>query len=341
MAKREIDDLKRVYPDDPKMTSETDMKNETLIQKMLAAGLDSALAEKAFAAGFTLTKLRNATKKALEAHFYQGEVERIRERLQRKPIDEAVIRELVDKCDWSCCVCWKVDERQPIIIHHIEEHSKTADDSYANLVVLCLNCHGKAHSRWEISRHPVDAVFIKSRKAEFEKAIAEFKAGSRAAPGREGDRSDPASHTDVEALRRLADFLSRPAVFKRFDNEGNMMEFLTAMADISRAMNTGILKTRDGDELGRTKHVRNFSNPQWRERLDLVNQQFDAIRTRVQLAIRGGELDVNPQTGWYCFHNRHLPLEIDAVRRAAAMLFNTILHQAGIEPIRAPDVDRY
>lgn len=73
--------------------------------------------------------------------------------------------------------------------------------------------------------------------------------------------------------------------------------FLTAMADISRAMNAGVLKTREGDEIGRMKTVRRYSNPHWRERLDLVNQQFDAIRTRVQMAIRDKELSVDPTGG--------------------------------------------
>ncbi|HLN30052.1 MAG TPA: HNH endonuclease signature motif containing protein [Gemmataceae bacterium] len=312
------------------------MKRDELIRNILAAGLDSGLAGKALDARFTLAKLRTATKKDLEPHFNQIEIDRIRDRLQRKPIDEDVIRQLVEKCDWSCCVCWDLEDRQPIIIHHIEEHAKGGDDTYENLVVLCLSCHGTAHSRWDISQHPLHPKLIRSRKADFEKAIAEFKAGRRAAPGREGDGSDATSQSDVEALKHLADFLSRPAVFRPFRVEGNMMDFLAAMADISKAMNAGILRTREGDDVGRIKKVRRYSNPHWRERLDLVSQQFDSIRSRVEVAIRDKELSVDTTTGSYCFNNAMLADEIDAMRHAVVSLFNSVLRQAGIDSIRGP-----
>lgn len=245
------------------------MQRDALIQNMLAAGLDSAVAEKAVKAGFTLTKLRGAAKKDLKTHFYPGEIDQISQRLQRKPIDDAVVLELVEKCDWSCCMCWDLDERNPIIIHHIVEHSKTADDSYPNLAVLCLNHHATAHTTSQISQPVLPPDMIRTRKAAFELAIVEFKAGKRAAPGREGDGSDPASQSDVEALRRISGFLSRPAVSRRFQAEGNMQDFLTAMADVMRTLNAGVMKTREGDDLGRTKTVRQFSNPNWREKMGL------------------------------------------------------------------------
>src|SRR5580700_5977739 len=156
--------------------------SRNLLVKIVAAGLDTDTAQKAIDAGWNLTKLRAATKKALDATFTEEQVERIRIALQRKEIDDQVVSELVEKCWWSCCICWNLDDRPPVIIHHITEHSKTADDSYANLVILCLNHHGVAHSRWEISRHPLPVALIRTKKAAFETALAEFKAGKRTAP---------------------------------------------------------------------------------------------------------------------------------------------------------------
>lgn len=307
-----------------------------LLLNIVAAGLDTGTAQKALDAGWNLTKLRAATKKELEAVFYTGEVERIRAALQRKEIDEKVVRELIEKCDWSCCMCWNLDKRDPIILHHIVEHAKTADDSYANLAVLCLNHHGTAHSSWQISRHPLPPDLIRMRKAEFETALAEFKIGKRAAPGREGDGSDPTSHSDVEALRQIAGFLSRPAVYRRFQTEGNMQDFLTAMDDVMRTLNTGVMKTREGYDVGRTKSVRQFSNPHWRERMELLARELDAISERVQMAIRLKELMVNADTGFYCFENPFLADEIDTARHSAVRLLNGVLTEAGIDRIRGP-----
>lgn len=306
-----------------------------LLTNLVGAGLDTGLAQKALDAGFNLTKLRQAAKKDLEAVFYQGEVDRIREALQRAELDPAVLQQLVERCDWACCECWNIDSREPVIVHHIEEHAKGGDDTYDNLVVLCLNHHGVAHSTWKISRHPLPPEHIKTRKADFEKAIAEFKAGKRAAPGREGS-TGPNVTTDVGALNAIATFLSRPAVSRPFVDEGNMGEFLTAMADVIRTLNTGIMKTREGDEIGRTKPSRQFSNPRWREKMVLLGDQFDAILRRVQVAIRHKELVVHPDTGWYNFVNPQLPAEIDLMRHSAITLLNSVLDEAGIIKVRGP-----
>jgi hypothetical protein len=69
-----------------------------------------------------------------------------------------------------------------VIIHHIEEHSKTHDDSYDNLVILCLNDHAVTHSKWEIYQHPLPPELIRSKKKEWVKALSDFKAGRRPAP---------------------------------------------------------------------------------------------------------------------------------------------------------------
>jgi hypothetical protein len=316
------------------------MRRDKAISNMLGAGLNSDMAEHAVNAGYTLTDLRNATLNSLRAKlgFWLGE--QIYETLKRTPITDDVISELVEHCDWSCCVCWNVDDRSPVILHHIEEHGKGGDDTYENLILLCLNHHATAHSRWDISRHPMPKEFLRERKRAFEAAIAAFKRGERAAPGREGHGTDPESQSDIEVLRKLAQFLDRPAVVRPFDLEGNMGDFLIAMQDIIRALNTGSLRTREGDEFGRTKSIRAFANPQWQEKLLLVRDQLDMTRARVEAAIRGSELIVRDD-GFYAFRNRELPNEIDGMRRTAVSILNGVLDEAGIPPIRPPHRERY
>ena len=307
-----------------------------LLMNLFSAGLNTVIGQKALDAGYNLTKLRTATKADLDKVFYPNEVKEIRDCLQRAEIDENVIKELVEKCNWSCCVCWKYDELLPVILHHIEEHSQGGKDTYENLVVLCLNHHGYAHSKWEISRSPLPPEKIRELKAAFEKAIAEFKAGKRPAPGREGDGKDSASKSDFQALKDIAGFCNRPAFWRHFDREGSMDDFLQAMTDVLRTLNTGVMKTREGDEIGRTKDNRQFSNPHWQERMVVFAGQIDSIIEWLQIAMRDNEVQVLP-SGWYHFRpGSTLPDEMDLLRQTAAMGLNKVLEEAGIPPIRGP-----
>lgn len=157
------------------------MKENRKLLNLLGVGLDSELAQKAVEAGYTLTKLKNATKSDLYQHFDDHEADLIWEKVKRKPIPESTMLRLVAECDWKCCVCQDYQRMQPVVIHHIEEHTKTGDDSYDNLVVLCLNHHAWAHSTWKISRHPLPRELIRNKKEEWIKAVAEIKAGIRPA----------------------------------------------------------------------------------------------------------------------------------------------------------------
>jgi hypothetical protein len=165
------------------------MKDSKKVLNLLGVGLNSELAQKAVAAGYTLTKLRRAPKSELAQHFDDKELDLISEAVKRKRIPANILQRLIEECSWKCCVCWKHREEPPVIIHHIEEHSKTRDDSYDNLVVLCLNHHGLAHSKWEISRHPLPPELIRTQKREWIEALADFKAGRRPAPGDERCRN--------------------------------------------------------------------------------------------------------------------------------------------------------
>ena len=152
------------------------MKQEDtrVIQSLFASGLPSNICLKAAKLGYTLTKLKKFPKRDLSKDFGDYEIEQIR-KLARKPIEERVVDRLIKECDWKCCICWDIHSDSPVIIHHIEKHSKTQDDSYENLVILCLNHHGHAHSKWEISQHLLPPGLIRERKGEWIEAVSEFK----------------------------------------------------------------------------------------------------------------------------------------------------------------------
>ncbi len=140
------------------------------------------------------------------------------------------------------------------------------------------------------------------------------------------------SQSDKEALEKLRLFVDRPALHQPFLIEGNMKDFLTAITDIIRALNRGILKTREGDEISRTKPRSMFSNPNWRQMWGILTLRFEDLRTRIEVAVRNDEMILRPD-GFYAFHNRNLPLEIDAMRESITLLFNEILKKAGLDPI--------
>jgi hypothetical protein len=70
-------------------------RNKKLLLSLLGIGLDSGLAQKVLAAGFTLSKLRRATKKELSQHFDGQEVEQIWKVVKRRRIPPETVQRLV------------------------------------------------------------------------------------------------------------------------------------------------------------------------------------------------------------------------------------------------------
>jgi tetratricopeptide (TPR) repeat protein len=163
-------------------------KTDKLHLAILATGLSSDVATKAVDKGFTVSKLRKATSAELRQHFAAEDVLFIRERLQRKKIRADVVFRLLDESNGKCCVCWKFSTESPIVFHHIEEHSVSADDRYENLAVLCLNHHALAHTRSGMSRHSLPPEIIRERKSAWIEAVAAHRSGKRDAPGDERAR---------------------------------------------------------------------------------------------------------------------------------------------------------
>jgi hypothetical protein len=88
-------------------------------------------------------------------------------------IPDAVAGKVLYENDHTCCIC--NDETRDVQIHHID--GKDANNSEANLAVLCLNCHSKAtgnrglgrkYSTEEVRRYKANwEVTVKRRRGEF------------------------------------------------------------------------------------------------------------------------------------------------------------------------------
>jgi hypothetical protein len=118
------------------------------VNALMARGFDSDRALK-FSMGHTLTSLRRKTDtELLQIGLSQFEVDAIRPG-SRPPLDEDVVFKLLHDSKRTCCICR--DPERPIIIHHIEEYSTSHDNTESNLVVLCLEHHGEAHTKRQLS----------------------------------------------------------------------------------------------------------------------------------------------------------------------------------------------
>jgi len=310
-----------------------ELSNQEKIFGLIALGLATDLAEKAIEKGYTVETLQSASKIALSKDFETWEIPSIIKTKKRKPIGPDTVKKLVTDLDWKCPICWDSSKEQSVVIHHILEHAKTGNDSYENLVLLCSRHHELAHSIWKISRHPLPARLLRKTKEEFIRETARFKKGERPPLTKKIKNKGAAfGQTDQETLKLLRAFIDRPAMHQPFDIEGNMQDFLTAINDIIRALNTGVLKTREGDEIARTKPRNMLTNPDWMKKLGLLTTRFEDLRTRFEIAVRNNELHLS-STGFYCFNNRNLPNEIDAIRDSIVLLFTELLIEAKLPPI--------
>ena len=62
-----------------------------------------------------------------------------------------------------------------MVIHHIVPYYKTQDNSYDNLVVLCLNHHGLAHTKSDLGQPPLPPDVLKQKKQDWIEYVSHFK----------------------------------------------------------------------------------------------------------------------------------------------------------------------
>ncbi len=160
-------------------------RNESKKINLLGYGIDSELASKLILEGYGVTKIKNASIGELATLFGDKKAKEIKNAVTRKAVPDEIITRLIIECDWKCCICWNVEAVRPVIVHHIEKYSKTQNNSYENLVVLCPNHHADAHSKSELTGALLPAELIREKKQSFSNAIAGWREGNRNAPGQE------------------------------------------------------------------------------------------------------------------------------------------------------------
>lgn len=121
-----------------------------IFNTLLGIGFPENIAFHLADTGKTLLQIKRLSNDQ-QRHF--GITQELKERLSnRKPIPETTVSKLLKDSSRICCIC-KGAHSDAIVIHHIISWEDTMDNSEENLVVLCLHCHGEAHTNRELSRN--------------------------------------------------------------------------------------------------------------------------------------------------------------------------------------------
>jgi len=115
---------------------------------LMERGFDSETAHRLEKAGYTLSSLTTLDEKTLNSLNISEELIDIIRKAKRPPIPSETMNKLLFESGWACCVCGKTSGG--IIVHHIEKYSESHSHDEDNLVVLCLNHHGEAHTKREL-----------------------------------------------------------------------------------------------------------------------------------------------------------------------------------------------
>ena len=98
------------------------------------------------------------------------EINFVKECLTRQPIDETIVQRLLENNRFICCLC-KGQKSDAYVIHHIKEYSKTKDNTYNNLALLCPNDHDLAHREGIALTNKITEKQIKEAKKTWENFV--------------------------------------------------------------------------------------------------------------------------------------------------------------------------
>jgi len=118
------------------------------INALRKRGFDSETANRLEEAGHTVNSLKASDVNELRSLNIREELIDIILREKRPPIPPKTLSKVLIESKMTCCVCR--DPSQGIIVHHIHEYSDSRSHAEDNLVVLCLNHHGEAHTKREL-----------------------------------------------------------------------------------------------------------------------------------------------------------------------------------------------
>ena len=151
----------------------------------------------------------------------------------------------------------------------------------------------------------------------------------------------PAQNTeqDKALIKFYVQCFDRPAFRDDIRQEGRMEDFDRAIEDTIIALNTGVLRTRNGDIIKQAEGKAFVQNLEWREKLYNVVDILTAIRRRLKVAERDHVYSFycdNGKEGMYCFNDRELEEWFNSSREEILKIMSSICREIGIHELRFP-----
>lgn len=145
---------------------------------------------------------------------------------------------------------------------------------------------------------------------------------------------------DIEILEFVTTCFSRPAFMDNILCEGNMEDLEQAIKDTAYALNTGVLKDRDGQIIIKCASVSHIRNSSWRDRLEKITTQVYALQRAIEKAKRNGLYEYRcfgSGDGWYVFRDRKVYKGLNDNRKQILDELSYILRDAGLPEIKFED----
>ena len=136
---------------------------------------------------------------------------------------------------------------------------------------------------------------------------------------------------DKELIKFFIQCFDRPAFHDRICQEGRIEDFDKAIEDTIIALNTGVLRTRDGSILKKSEGKSAVVNPEWREKLDTICDMLVALRKRLRIAKEAGAYSTYGEGEiMYCFYDRDLEMWFDSTREEILKILSAICEDIGV-----------
>lgn len=147
------------------------------------------------------------------------------------------------------------------------------------------------------------------------------------------------SGQDKELIEFYVQCFDRPAFRDDIYQEGSMEDFDRALEDTIIALNTGVLRTRDGNVIKTAEGKAFIQNIEWREKLYNVVDILTSMRRRLKIAQDEQAYSffvTENNRGIYCFQDRELGEWFNYSREEVLKIMSSICRKVGIHGLNFP-----
>lgn len=208
-----------------------------------------------------------------------------------------------------------------------DEHLTSEERSaYDNGIWLCQSCSKLIDS--DVKKYTIKLLNIWKENAE-KITMAELEVNS----------SNNIEENDKRLIQFYAQCFQRPAFEDDIRIEGCMEDFDKAIEDTLIAINTGILKDRNGEiikEVGGRYLIR---NEKWYDYLDEICSMLTALRKRLKIAENNKQYKKSNE--WYYFIDESLYEWFNYTRADILKTFSAICREAGVRELKFKNRSRY